>query len=314
MRRTMRVVAAVALALGTAVLVTPSVGTSTFPGANGKIAFTTLVPGFDYEIMVVNPDGTGLTDLTNDPAEDGFPCWSADGSRIAFERDSGSGFDLWVMNADGSGQTQVTSDAGDERAPCWSPDGTKLVYEVPNQGGAELWVVDATGANETQLTSGNTDYTPNWSPDGATIVFSRQLSSGGSYDIWSVPAGGGTATNLTNVADQNDFSPCYSPDGARIAYGQTTPGEEQIFVMDADGSNPQQITNVPTPGPNAGEPCFSPDGTRIALDYNFRQYVMNADGTGFAPLVDTPDNATDPDWQPVVRAPEPVVLAPRFTG
>ena len=71
---------------------------------------------------------------------------------------------------------------------------------------------------------------------------------------------------------------------------------------------------VPTPGPNTGEPCFSPDGTRITLDYNFRQYVMNADGTGFAPLVDTRRAATDQDWQPVPRTPEPVVLAPRFAG
>jgi hypothetical protein len=54
-----------------------------FPGINGKIAFNGNETG-NFDIYSVNPDATGLTNLTNDPASDVFPAWSPNGERIAF--------------------------------------------------------------------------------------------------------------------------------------------------------------------------------------------------------------------------------------
>jgi Tol biopolymer transport system component len=307
---------------------------STFPGANGKIAFEMFASDeLDDEIFVVNPDGTGLVDLTNDSADDRDPCWSPDGTRIAFQREEvgADNADIWVMNADGSGQTQRTSEPEDERAPCWSPDGSQLVYEKSVGSSTELWVMQSDGSGQTQVTSGNTDFSPTWSPDGTTIAFTRQLAGGGAFDIWSVPATGGAPTNLTNVASQNDFAPCFSPDGATIAYSQTTPAPgSEIFVMDADGGNQHQVTDDGGAGPNADEACFSPDGTQLVFVYNFQLYVANADGSDPVPLITTEDNAVAPNWQPILTpappapptpaapsappAPAALVLQPAFTG
>ena len=38
----------------------------------------------NFEIYSMNADGSGQTRLTNNPAADGFPTWSPDGTRIAF--------------------------------------------------------------------------------------------------------------------------------------------------------------------------------------------------------------------------------------
>src|SRR5919112_4947129 len=67
---------------------------ATFPGENGKIAFMS-----NYEIYVMNADGTGQTRLTNNDAYDYDPSWSPDGEKITFTstRDGGG---LYVMNAD----------------------------------------------------------------------------------------------------------------------------------------------------------------------------------------------------------------------
>ncbi len=48
---------------------------SAFPGANGKIAFESFRDG-NFEIYVMNADGSNQTNLTNNPADDFSPAWS----------------------------------------------------------------------------------------------------------------------------------------------------------------------------------------------------------------------------------------------
>ncbi len=84
-----------------------------------KIAFSLAEPasGDDWEIYVINVDGTGLTNLTNDPAFDGWrPAWSPDGSQIAFfsTRDDPINDEVYVMNADGSNVRRLTNNPSDD--------------------------------------------------------------------------------------------------------------------------------------------------------------------------------------------------------
>ena len=94
-----------------ALLVFPAPAHAAFPGQNGKIAFERSAAG-DGEIYVVNPDGTGVTNLTNSPSDDAHPAWSPDGRKIAFASNrlrTTSGRDIFTMNADGSAVTRVTN-------------------------------------------------------------------------------------------------------------------------------------------------------------------------------------------------------------
>jgi len=90
----------------------------------------------------MNADGSDATRLTDDPAGDAWPAFSADGTKIAFvSRRSGEKIrDIFVMNADGSGVTQVTHtpELGPEsqdvpgpfgpEAPAFHPDGGRVVF------------------------------------------------------------------------------------------------------------------------------------------------------------------------------------------
>jgi hypothetical protein len=127
-----------------------------------------------------------------------------------------------------------------------TPDGAGVVH-VPMSGGGPL-----------------TFSAPTWAPDGSKIAF------GSNTGIWTVPAAGGTPTQILAVGAQ----PSWSPDGTKIAYG-----DGDIGVANADGSNP---TSIVTGGGNVA-PSWSPDGTKIAYiaqtGNSYDVWVVNANGS-----------------------------------
>ena len=69
----------------------------------------------------MNADGSGLTRLTDNLADDRFPAWSPDGRRMAFTSDRDGNKEIYVMNADGSAQTRLTNNPDHDMDPAWSP-------------------------------------------------------------------------------------------------------------------------------------------------------------------------------------------------
>jgi TolB protein len=94
-----------------------------------KIAFMSRREG-NWEVYVVNVDGSELQRLTNDPAEDGLPTWSPDGNAIAFVSSRGGPWAVWAMTPDGSGQRQLFTMQG-------SPDGQVGTDTFASRGWAE---------------------------------------------------------------------------------------------------------------------------------------------------------------------------------
>src|SRR5262249_23662211 len=93
----------------------------------GRIAFVSNRAGND-DIYVMNANGTGLTRLTDNPANDGQPAWSPDVKRVAFVSSRTGNDEIYVMNADGTSVTRLTKNAAIDRDPAWSPTGTKIAF------------------------------------------------------------------------------------------------------------------------------------------------------------------------------------------
>lgn len=75
------------------------------PNGN-KIAFMRQT-GMNWDIWVVNSDGSGETRLMTDGSVDGLPAWSPSGTHIAFLSNRGGSWAIWVMGADGSSQRKL---------------------------------------------------------------------------------------------------------------------------------------------------------------------------------------------------------------
>jgi len=192
--------------------------------ATGQIAFTSDRDG-NSEIYVMNADGSGQTNLTNNPAGDFGPDWSPDGSRIAFQSGRDGSGEIYVMNADGSGQTNLTGGSD----PDWSPDGSRIAFVSIRDEGLEIYVMDADGSNQARFPLVQSDpVTLAWSPDGSRIAYASQLVVGTGPaprirpQIYVIDADGSNEVLLTEAdPDTANLDPAWSPDGSRIATGAT---------------------------------------------------------------------------------------------
>jgi TolB protein len=105
------------------------------------------------ELYIMNADGSGLRQITDNGAANFAPFWTPDGKRIIFSSNlhnvKGRNFDLFLIDADGSGLEQVTHHPDFDGFPMFSPDGTLLVF----------------ASNRQQKASGDTNiFTARWKP------------------------------------------------------------------------------------------------------------------------------------------------------
>ncbi|NIV28658.1 MAG: hypothetical protein GWN58_03805, partial [Anaerolineae bacterium] len=138
----------------------------------GRIVFAEgFKDGSDWDIYIINGDGSGRTSWLNDASCDVQPTWSPDGNWIAFLR--------ITRDTNGNGRIDY-EDAGN------------------------IWVGRASGGGLRQVTTGLWAVTPTWSPDSQWIAFARVRDSNSNgrsdgkdaVDIWAAPLGGGDPVPL----------------------------------------------------------------------------------------------------------------------
>ena len=152
----------------------------------------------------------------------------------------------------------------------------RLNYRRDRQGFTDtgyrhIFLVPASGGTPRQLTSGDFDHgTPEWAPDGKSIVFSGLREADAEYrwretEIYAVEVASGTIKPLTSRKGFDD-SPKISPDGKRIAYTgydwvKDTWVDRKIYVMNSDGSDPRLVSGDWDRSP--GDMTWATDGSGL---------------------------------------------------
>lgn len=218
------------------------------------------------QIYVMNADGSGVKNLSDNPYCDRTPRWSSDSKRIAFMSDRGGDWDIWTMTANGGEQRRLAGNPGLDRAPAWSPDGTYLAWESHESGIPRIWICAADGSSSRLLVP----------PDHHLTMELPKHNRDGVHEYEIEPE---FSDNTFYMMD-----PVWSPDSKRIATITLIPYSKHVTVTEVEGSHMLHLTRGMR---GVAGLSWSPDGTQIAGTFRTSPheteragiFVINADGT-----------------------------------
>ena len=283
--------------------------------AGGRIVFQTDRDG-NEEIYVMGCDGSGQTNLTNNPANDRGPSW-ASGGKIAFSsnRNVDGGYDIYLITLSPWNIERLTTNAADDESPALSPDGSKVAYVSYRDGGTdpEIYVLTVSDRSLVQITDNTAkDLDPDWSSDGHRLAFGSDRD--GNFDIFSANADGSGVEKITSVSHNlaNDRWPDLGEYSGKevIAFASDRNGDWDVYVYD-------EIDGLRVTTDNIGEtldaePNWGPSGdgfvfhTNRDINANFEIYRANDSFGDFNTNITRngyseshESNESSPDWEPV---------------
>jgi Tol biopolymer transport system component len=286
------------------------------------IAFSANRTAGAVDLYLAGADGSDRNRIVRcDQQHCQSPSWSADGSRIAFERRNLEKAAIGVIPgasrpyvydaASGQATALFTDTQYVASSPRWSTAGETLSYYDTIQ--SILTVFDLNLGTTVEVPSVLGD-APAWAPDGGSFLLSDLVSGDGGrfqqllrFDYASV-----TLTPVMPYSDTNDYGAAWSPTGDAIVFGRQSADSfsatsgvafygPQIWVVGADGLNPRALT-TDTEYSHAGM-TWSPDGRWISfVRTNLRTinpipevWLIRPDGSGARSVA---RDATLPAWVP----------------
>ncbi len=264
-----------------------------------RIAYV-VKTGKRYELQVADADGYGAQAVRWSSEPIISPTWSPDGTRLAYVSFENKKPIVYVQSLITGQHRAVANYWGSNSAPAWSPDGRTLAVVLSKDGGSQIYFInpDGTGEPRRMTHSSAIDTEPNFSPDGALLIFTSDR--GGSPQIYGMPATGGEVRRLTFEGSYS-VSPRFSPDGKSFTFIQRNNGRFNVAVQDFATRQVQVLTD----GVLDESPSYAPNGRMIlyATEVKGRGMLsaVSSDGRVKQRLSANAGDVREPAWGPILR-------------
>ncbi|MCB9193693.1 MAG: PD40 domain-containing protein [Flavobacteriales bacterium] len=271
----------------------------------GSLAFASDRSGND-DVYVMPSSGGEARRLTFNSGWDEPSDFTRDGSAILFRSVRTPNAANMVFPAAGLGELFTVPSAGGaterivgvgaERAR-YSPDGRAIVFHdlkgyeneyrkhQTSSVARDLWIFDTTKGTYGKLTrDAGEDRDPVFSMDGRTIYFLSERS--GSFNVFRMPAGGGTPVQVSFLTDDpvrtlsmsDDGLLCYSYRGELYTQREGAQPQKVHVTIATDDRYP--ATRIEPVNGEATEMALSPDGKEVAFVHRGEVFVASvAEGT-----------------------------------
>jgi len=216
-------------------------------------------------------------------------------SKVIYVAGSKRKRDLYLMDYDGNNIRRLTNHGSLVLSPHCSRNGSKLVFNSDKVWDQDLYVINLYPRYKEKRISKpyKLDQSAEWSPDGKSIVFSRN------GDIVVVNEFGKGLKRLTR-GRAIDVSPTWSPDGKKIAFVSDRRGSPGIYVMNSDGTNVRRISS----GGYSTDPSWSPNPKVNKIAFvkvekgGVNIFTANPDGSNEQRLTWATRRNENPTWTP----------------
>jgi Tol biopolymer transport system component len=221
-----------------------------------------------------------LTRLTFEGNVNGYPAWTPDGKRIAFQSNKEGSADIFWQLADGSGGLERLTTSEYIRAPnSWSPDGQLLAFqETTPTTQRDIWVLRMAGPSSAAADSGQvrkaqpflrtpfSESAARFSPDGHWITYVSDES--GRFEVYVQPYPG--PGGKWQISTEGGGEPMWNPNGRELFYRS---GDKMMAV---------DITTQPSF--TVGKPRMVFEGPYVPTPATLPNYDVSPDGQRFLML------------------------------
>jgi TolB protein len=209
--------------------------------------------GGNFDLYVMNADGTNVTRITDHPANDFDPIWMPDGQSMIFSSERDSRSDLYrVWIADRRVDRLTHHFVGRAIMPSVSPDGKLVAFAAQTLQRLQFWefqvhILDlATGKTRALDNTGGACW-PSWSPDGRQLANVLMAKEPSTLQVRNPDSGG--ARELVPDPRRWHYYPDWSKDGAWLAFSVSPAHHEgedwDLAIAAPDGSKYHRLTTGP---------------------------------------------------------------------
>jgi len=240
-----------------------------------------------------------LTQLTDNPAQDGFPSWSPDGQTIVFSRydrdEAPEKTGLWLLKPDSGESYQLTTFIAEH--PDWSSDGNYIAFD--GDYGDSIKLIAATGGTPIRIVPESIPVSrggqPTWSPDGSRIAFKE------GSNLWMLEVSTGRFDSFF-AAGKLPIPTCWSHDGEELYLYMRDAETSTASIVAISISEPGERVVTPEEGAVYRYADLSPDDTLLVVTRcegrNCDLYVMQAAGGKQIQITSHPEYDDAPAWSP----------------